>query len=180
MKIFFAFLFLAVLISSCSENKIKPVVNSALDETSIPTQESWDSKIIFTEEGLLRAILYTDHLMVFEDKGETLLENVKIDFYNKKGKIESVLTSKRGRVDDRTKDMFAIDSVVAVSDSGVTLRTDELEWVNKTKKIKTDRFVRIESEEEIIEGYGFESDQFLRNYEIYEITYTARNTKKKL
>ncbi len=180
MKIVLSFLFITLFVLSCGEKKIKPIVNLELDENAIPTQESWDSKIIFTEEGLLRAILYADHLMVFEDDAKTLLENVKIDFYNKKGEIESVLTSKRGRVNDRTKDMFAIDSVVAVSDSGVTLRTDELVWENKTKKIKTDRFVRIESDEEVIEGYGFESDQFLRNYEIYEITYTARNTKKKL
>ena len=67
--------------------------------------------------------------------------------------------------------MYAIDSVVAVSDSGVTLTTDELIWKNKTKKIVSDKFVRIVSDDEILEGYGFESDQDLQNYTIFDITY---------
>ncbi len=70
-----------------------------------------------------------------------------------------------------SQDMYAIDSVVAVSDSGVTLTTDELIWKNKSKKIITDKFVRIVNKEEIIEGYGFESDQNLHNYTIFNITY---------
>ena len=78
-----------------------------------------------------------------------------------------------------TQDMYAIDSVVAVSDSGVTLTTDELIWKNKSKKIITDKFVRIVNEEEIIEGYGFESDQNLHNYTIFDITYitTVKDTE---
>jgi len=44
------------------------------------------------------------------------------------------LTSIRGKVDDVTKNMFAIDSVVAKNDSGVVLRTNELMWRNKDQR----------------------------------------------
>jgi len=37
----------------------------------------------------------------------------------------------------------------------------------------TDKFVKIVSSKEIIEGYGFESDQNLRNYTIFNITYVT-------
>ena len=43
----------------------------------------------------------------------------------------------------------------------------------KTKKIVTDKFVKIITNDEIIEGYGFESDQDLQNYTIFNITYTT-------
>jgi len=168
------FIFVTMFIaSSCGENKIKPTINATLDDSEIPSQQSWDSKIIFTDNGILKAILFSNHLTKFDNKHETLIDDMKIDFYNPTGEKTSVLTSKKGRVDDISKNMFAIDSVVAVSDSGVTLRTDELMWVNKTQKIKTDRFVRIESPNEIIEGYGFISDQTLRNYTIRNITYSS-------
>ncbi len=179
MKTFAIAFLLIVVFSSCGENQIRPTINTQLDDSNIPTQQSWDSKIIFTQKGVLKAILYSKHLMVFEKKHETLIDDMKIDFYNPAGERTSVLTSKKGRVDDITKNMFAIDSVVTVSDSGVTLRTDELMWVNKTQKIKTDRFVRIESPDEIIEGYGFESDPSLENYVIRNIIYSTEAKKNK-
>jgi len=179
MKPILLCLIVLVVFFSCGENKIKPAINPDLNNEQIPAQQSWDSKIIFTERGVLKAILYSKHMRVYEKKRETLIDDMKVDFYNPTGEKTSVLTSKKGRVDDITKNMFAIDSVVAVSDSGVTLRTDELMWENKTQKIKTDRFIRIESPNEIIEGYGFESDQHLQNYTIRNVTYSSEPEKKK-
>jgi len=160
-----------LLISGCSEEKIKPCVDPSLNEKVLPSQEGWNSKMNFTEEGMLRAILFYDHMRMFDEKRETLLEGLKIDFYNKDETKSSTLTSKRGRVDDVTKNMWAIDSVVAVNDSGVTLTTDELMWRHKDQKIVSDKFVTIISPKEKIQGYGFESDQGIKNYVIYKITY---------
>ena len=172
MKYLFQIIIL-ILFLACSEEKIKPTVDNSLTEDEIPVQESWDAEIRFTEEGNLKAILNADHLSMFENDQVTLLKGVKIDFYNEEGVNNSTLTSMRGKVDDATKNMFAIDSVVAVSDSGVTLLTDELMWRNKDQKIVTDEFVTIITGDERIEGYGFESDQDLSNYVIYDITYIA-------
>jgi hypothetical protein len=61
-----------------------------------------------------------------------------------------------------------------VNDSGTTITTQELMWRNKDKKIVSDKFVRIVSKQEQIEGYGFESDQSLRKYVIYRMTYVTR------
>jgi LPS export ABC transporter protein LptC len=161
-----------LLFISCKE-EVKPILNESIGEGDIPTQESWNSKILITDDGILKAIVYADHIQVFDEKKETLLENVKINFFDENENKASQLTSKRGRVDDRTQDMFAIDSVVAVNDSGTVLTTDELKWVNKTRKITTDKFVTITTPEERIEGYGFVSDQGLNNYTIYNITYST-------
>ena len=170
---FLTLLLITSLFISCSEEKIKPVVDSSTAGGKIPSQESWDSKVIFTESGIIKAVLYSDHLEKYDDTNETLLEGVKIDFYDEDGTKSSTLTSKRGKVDESTRNMYAIDSVVAVSDSGVTLRTDELMWNNRKRKITTDKFVTITSPDEQIQGYGFESDQGLDNYVIYNITYVT-------
>jgi LPS export ABC transporter protein LptC len=178
MKYLTAIFFFIVLITGCGENKLQPQVeNNVVGE--LPTQESWDSKIIFSDEGKLKAVVYADHLSVYEDKQITFLNGVKILFYNSKEKNTSTLTSKKGKVDDKTNDMYAIDSVVAVNDSGVTLTTDELVWKNNQRKITTDKFVTITTPDEKIQGYGFESDQQLENYTIYNITYSTTLKKVK-
>ena len=175
-----AFIFAITFMISCASDEIKPEVDLTLEEANLPVQESWDSKVIFTKEGKLQGILYSDHMREYKDPKEKLLNGVKIIFYNKEGKPTSHLTAKRGKIDEVTQDMYAIDSVVATNDSSnVKLETDELMWRKKDEKIVTDKFVRITSDEEIIEGYGFESDQQIKNYIIRNVTYQTVTQKKK-
>lgn len=173
MKQFVTLISLVIISFACQED-VKPIKFDAFTGEEIPSQESWDSRIMITDDGNLKAIVYADHIRVFDDHKETLLEGVKINFFDEEEVVASRLTSKRGRVDDKTQDMFAIDSVIAKNDSGTILETDELKWDNKTRKITTDKFVTITTEEERIEGYGFVSDQGLQNYTIYNITYSTR------
>lgn len=171
MKVTFAILILTAFIS-CTKEKVKPQINSSIEGSELPAQESWNSTVFFTDSGKTRAIMHAGHLRVYEDSRETLIDSgLKVDFYNMNEIKTTTLTSKRGRVDEKTDNLYAIDSVVAVNDSGVVIVTDVMMWRNQDKKIVSDKFVRIESPKEIIEGYGFESDQHLRNYVIYNITY---------
>mgnify|MGYP002633343587 FL=1 len=164
---------------SCSEEKINPDVDLTIEDENIPVQESWNSKVFFTEDGKLKGILYSDHLRAYNEPKEKLLDGLQFDFYDEAGKRTSQLTAKRGRIDELTQDMYAIDSVVAINDSSnIMLETEELMWRKKDDKIVTDKFVRITSEEEIIEGYGLESDQHIKNYVIRNVTYQTTTPKK--
>lgn len=175
----FLIILITVFVFSCTGEKIRPDVNLTMEEENIPVQESWDSKVVFTENGMLKGILYTDHIRAFNDPKEKLLDGVRFEFYNKKGKKTSQLTSKHGRIDELTQDMYAIDSVVAINDSSnIRLETNELMWRKKDEKIISEKFVRITSDEEIIEGYGFESDQQIKNYVIRNVTYQTTAQKK--
>lgn len=174
--LFLLFLFFAV---SCDEVKVKPVVIESSDEKNPPSQESWDSKVLFTDRSRLKAILYSDHIRMYEEERYKLLTGVRIEFFDGDGQRTSVLTSKRGRTDDITQDMYAMDSVVVVSDSGTVVRTDELVWRNKDEKIISDKFVSIVSPKEKMEGIGFESDAALENYTIFNITYHSIMEDKK-
>ncbi|MEJ2195068.1 MAG: LPS export ABC transporter periplasmic protein LptC [Ignavibacteriaceae bacterium] len=173
MKLFSLILALiSLLIYGCTKEKIEPTVNTQITSVEIPDQESWNSTVFFSDSGKTRAILYAGNLKVFSKRKETLLEdNIKIDFYNENQIKTTTLTAKRGRVDEGTNNLFAIDSVVAKNDSGVVIRTDEMMWRNSDQKIVSEKFVTIDTPTEKIEGYGFESDRHLRHYIIYNITY---------
>jgi LPS export ABC transporter protein LptC len=179
MKKILVAIFFSIIIISCSEEKIQPSMDKTNVQGEIPSNESWNSKIMFTDEGRIKAVLFTDHLKMYEEQKITLLDGVKINFYNLDQKNTSWLTSLRGKVDDVTKNMFAFDSVVAKNDSGTVLKTNELMWRQNDQKILTDKFVTITSPKEIIQGFGFESDQHLNNYVIYNITYSTSLSKKK-
>lgn len=161
-----------LFIYGCTKEKVEPTVNVQLTAEEIPDQESWNSTIFFTDSGRTRAILIAGHLRVFSKNKETLLDsNIRVEFYNNEEIHTTTLTAKRGRVDEQTNNLYAIDSVVAVNDSGIVITSDEMMWRNKDRKIVSEKYVTIVSPKEKIEGYGFESDQNLRNYIIYNITY---------
>jgi LPS export ABC transporter protein LptC len=170
------FIALALLLVACRSEKVKPVVNLDLNVEELPAQESWDSQIVVSDSGMIKAVMNTGHLRVFVEAQETLLDSgVKVDFYDEDEIKSTTLTSLRGRVNDATQDLYAYVDVVAINDSdGVKIETDELMWRNKDRKIVSDKFVTITTRDERIEGYGFESDQTLRNYVIRDMTYVTR------
>ena len=174
MKLIVLVLLVLFLFPFCSSKRVKPSVDGKLGVEELPSQESWNSIITFSDSGKISAILYAGHLRKYDDKRETFLDqNIKVDFYDQNEVQTTTLTSVKGRVDETTNNLYAIDSVVVASDS-VTIKTDEMMWRNKDRKIVSDKFVTVISPQEEIQGYGFESDQNLNNYVIYNITYVTR------
>jgi len=174
MKLIVLVLSVLFLFPFCSSKRVKPSVDGKLSVEELPSQESWNSIITFSDSGKISAILYAGHLRKYDDKRETFLDqNIKVDFYDQNEVQTTTLTSVKGRVDETTNNLYAIDSVIVSSDS-VTIKTDEMMWRNKDRKIVSDKFVTVISPQEEIQGYGFESDQNLNNYVIYNITYVTR------
>lgn len=168
-KIFLSLILVSIFLFSSCEDKFKPTQTSLNAEDS-PSQESWNSKVIFSDSGNVKAILLAGHISVYTNKEYTLIDSgAKVDFY-KKGMKVSTLTGRRGKVDDRTKDIEMFDSVVVVNNEGSELRTQKLFWNNKTQRVSSDEFVRIKTPTETIEGVGFESDQSLKNYKIFKVS----------
>ncbi|MBR9975084.1 MAG: LPS export ABC transporter periplasmic protein LptC [Bacteroidetes bacterium] len=160
-------LFILALLPTACEEKAKPAV-SAMTSDQLPTQESWNSAVTFSDSGRVRAMLQAGHIRMFEESQETLLDsNIVVDFFDRSGQHTSVLTAKRGRVDDRTRNLEAFENVVFTSDSGTVVETEYIFWDNALRKVRGDRFVTITSATERLQGYGFEADQDLRNYTVY-------------
>ena len=176
----FIILVLVILFLCSCEEKLKPSTIN-LKSYELPAQESWNNEIIFSDSGFTRAILKAGHILYYSEKAEYLLnEGVKVDFFNRIGNHTSVLTSDSAKIDDRTKNMIAFGNVKVVSDSGVVLTTEEMHWNNSTRRIFGDKFVTIVSPKETLQGYGFESDQNLKDYVIKKVSgqVTTKETSK--
>jgi len=164
-------LLIAILAVFGCEDKIKPTVLSSVNSQDLPQQESWNSQIVLSDSGRVRAIIDAGYLRVFEANKKTLLsEGVRVRFYNKDGTPGSVLTSDEGAVDEQTNDLEARGNVVVTSTDRTVLTTEELYWDEVRQLIHTPAFVRIVSPKERLQGIGLESDQQLRNYRIFRVT----------
>lgn len=168
-KLLLPALLLLLLAAACDEEKVRPEVDASLNADELPTQESYNSTLFFSDSGVTRAVMDFGRARMYRQAQETLVDSgLKIRFYNADEIKTAVLTSKRGRVDDRTQDLFAYEDVVVVNDSGTVVETEELMFRNKDKKIVSDKAVKITTPDEVIKGVGFESDQSLSNYTIFQ------------
>lgn len=178
LLLIFLLLGIGFMQTGCEEQET-PDVDYTIEDEDLPTQESWNAQIYFSEKGELKAILYANHIRIYNDPKEKLIDTMLVDFLNKRGEVTSSLSSRKGKIDDVTEDMYAIDSVVVVNDSaGTKLETDELMWRKEDEKIVTDKFVTITTVDEIIQGYGLESDQSFENYTIFDVTYQKFRKEK--
>lgn len=164
-------LLLVLLLALCGcEEKLKPSV-VPVPGNELPSQESWNSTVVFSDSARLRAVLWAGHIAVFSALQVTeLSDSIHVDFYDEEERHTSLLTARRGKVHDVTRDLEAYERVVVTSDSGTVLKTERLFWNNSTRRIHTDAFVEIISPTEHIMGHGMESDQGLKNYRIFRVT----------
>jgi hypothetical protein len=64
-----------------------------------------------------------------------------------------------------------------VSSDSSRLKTEDLLWDNRRQLIYTPKneYVEITTPKEKLQGHGFESDQYLRNYRIFSVTGESRS-----
>lgn len=134
-------------------------------EKKYPDQESWNSTIVLTKNGQKRAVVLSGHLTKNNDESVVLMDDtVDVDFFNAEEAHISHLNSLRARVNENTNDLLATGNVVVVSDSGVTLYTEELAWDHKRERIVSGVFITLVSDKDTLTGVGFESDSDLKNW----------------
>ena len=159
---------LSVLLCSCESDTPSRVI--ALDTTKVPSHLSIAPRVTFLDSQYVRAVLNADTAKIYDTKMMTYLYgHVQAEFFNKQtGKRASVLTAERAEINDQTRDMTAFGQVVIVSDSnGTRITTDKIQWNNMRQLLLSDAPVLIVSPHETIQGIGFESDQYLRDYKIF-------------
>ncbi|MEK6756786.1 MAG: LPS export ABC transporter periplasmic protein LptC [Bacteroidota bacterium] len=157
------------------EEKIKPTVLPGIDSKTLPQQESWNSTVVLSDSGKLKAVIEAGYIRKFESPRQTLLsQGVTVHFYGEDEQQTSVLTATDGKVDESNNNLEANGNVLVVSKDSTRLQTEKLYWDNGRRLIYTTEYVFITSPKEKVHGKGFESDQQLRNYRIFSVTGEAK------
>jgi LPS export ABC transporter protein LptC len=165
---------LSVFLFSC-ENSDKALQEWSQDKAL--TEEAININTLFSQGGRVKANL-TAPLMLREQADSVFVEFPKtlhVDFYDSTGKQESQLDALYGKYFETAGKVFLRDSVVVATVRGDTLRAPELWWDQNKGKFYTDKLVRIkQADKQIYGGRGFEAEQDLSTYTIFENTGVVR------
>lgn len=165
-----SYLFLFALTGTGCVNDMAQV-EAITTDVLLPVEVADSVQIIYSDSALLKVILEAGHLERFlgENPYLELTEGVHVRFFNAIGEVESELRSNYAVSYENTDIMEAREDVVVVNREGETLNTEHLIWEEKTEKIHTEEFVKITTEDEVIFGHGFESNQDFTKYRIKKI-----------
>lgn len=132
----------------------------------VPQQVLSGVKLQQTSVRGLLWILEADEGLSYGPDEPTELSGMRVRFYDGQQQVRSVLTSRRGYVDDKTQSLVAQDSVVVVTPQGERLETHSLRWDPKRERISTEDPFRFLRGMDVLTGIGFEADPDLTHYTV--------------
>jgi len=163
---------IAMLLFSCSNNKIGEIKELSTS-TRNNSMTANNFELLYSDSGTVVFKLITPRLIRYDEVHEPFTEfpdGVIVEKYDKNMEITSKISSDYAQYFDRKKQWIAKNNVVVINQNNDSLKTEELIWEEKNKKIHSDKFVTIIRAEQIINGIGFESDQNLADWQIKEVT----------
>lgn len=162
-------LFVTVFSFSCSTNPDE--IKALYSKLEMPDEQGRDVLIVYSKKGIIKARLSAPLLIRHfgEDDLTEFPEGLHLIFYNEDGDIENELTSNYGLRNEKTEEMLAKDDVVVINKKGEKLNTEELIWNQKTSRIYSEKFVRIQTADEIIYGDGLDANEDFSEYTILNI-----------
>jgi len=165
---------LVTALAGCHQRKAPAPGESNLQ---LPDQEARDFSLTETSEGKKNWTLWASYAAMYNAKNLVDAKTISIEFFDSKGKRYSRLTADQGLVDQRTNNLEAIGHVRIVTETGVHMETDSLRWINNTQKIVSESFVKVTRKEDVVTGYGFESDPNLDHFHLkHEVRAEVRDT----
>lgn len=127
----------------------------------------------YSDSAIVRVIVQAKTQFQFENGDAEYPEGLFMTFYDKEGGKTNTLTSGRGFFTKADNLYRAQDDVVINSlEKKQILSTEVLFWLPNEKRIFTDEFVTIETEDEILRGHGLEAPEDFSTYRILRPTGT--------
>lgn len=156
------------MLFSC-ENDIRKVNQVTASDSIIPVSTVKNIDLIRSNSGRVELELTAPLLISYEgeDPYSEFPKGMKIIFFDSLMNITSQLTAEYGISYEKRKIMEARTNVVVVNHrKHEQINTEKLIWNQSTRKIYSDKFVKITTPEKIILGDGFDSDETMDNYTI--------------
>jgi LPS export ABC transporter protein LptC len=132
-----------------------------------PILTMYDVNMYFSDSAQVKINLRAPKQEEYLNGDRVFPDGVEIDFYEKTGEISSTLRANEGEYTKVTNVYKVKGNVVITGVKDVkTLETEELEWLPYHKKVKSDKFVKIKTKEEILTGNGLDAAQDFSYYKI--------------
>ena len=112
-----------------------------------------------------------------EPKNITIFKNgFEVNFYRGKDSLVSKLTADYGEIKEKENLIIARNNVIFTNfDKNQTLKTEELFWDQKAKRVRTDKRFEVIGEQSTAWGYGLDTDETFDTYNMHNMSFTYLN-----
>ncbi len=169
-----------VMLLSC-KNDIQDV-NNLVEENRRPEMTGTNLEMIYSDSARIKYRVITPEYIKInreKEKYEEFPKGIHVITYDADGKVIGSIKSKYAKKLEEEMLWEARNEVVIVNAEGKKLETELLFWDMKKELIYSDRYARLTSGTQIIEGNnGFESDQNLERPVFFNITGDIEIEKK--
>lgn len=167
------FLCIALVVGACSQDDNGPA-NIIEFPAGMPDEEGRSTSIMLSDSNWTKALLQAGHARKYNDRQETLIDSgLYAQFFDSDGSPNATLKADSARIDDKTGNMCAYQSVHVYSQKNRTIvDTEKLCYDKETGKFHSEAFVKIVDSlrGRTLQGTGFESDESLKVYTINKVS----------
>lgn len=157
-----------LLLCSACKNDLEEVERMvSAEELMVETMR--EVEVLYSDSAVVRVRITGPVLkrrMERQHAVEEFTEGVEVEFYDPRGRRQSLLTANYGIRREDEGSVTVRGDVVWRSETGDMLETEELSWDQDRERIYSNEFVTITRPEEVIYGYGFETDQDFSHWRI--------------
>lgn len=139
----------------------------SMPEYDGPSMEIDSVTTLWSDSARVKVKLVAAKQIELENGDRTFPNGVFIEFFNSEGVKTSSLTADRGFY-TKAENLYRAEGDVEVIsyEKKEQLNTEELFWKPDEQKIYTDKFVRIDTEDELLLGEGLTAKQDFSSYKI--------------
>ena len=164
---------LALLMISvaCSSDKSKFLPGFS-DRAAVPGMYTDSVTTLISDSGRIRYRVIAEIWEVYDKAKDPYWyfpKKVYFERFNDSLKTESMVQSDTARYYSDRKVWELIKNVSLINLKGESFKTSLLYWDQKQQRIYSDSFIQIEQKNQIITGYGFESNETLTQYKIFKV-----------
>ena len=178
-------LLLLLLVAACEFERPAPEPDAATGEEG-PVQESWNVHMFISrvprlsDESIRRVEMIAGHMGRYE-QGDTTYQvlsgtagedsaRVLVHLYDLSGDTSATIAAERVYYYEEQQRIEAEGRVTVLTRQGSRLQTESLAWTEVDGKLRTDRFVRITSGLDEVQGQGLVAEEDLSSYELGRFT----------
>lgn len=161
-----------VLVSACSGGD-KNLAQAISERDSLPSMRTLGVTTLISDSGITRYKIITEEWEIYDKKDPpywAFEKGVYLEKFDTLFRIDASIQADTAYYYEKKKLWELRSNVHVRSQRGDKFDTSLLFWDEKEEKVYSDKFIRIEQEDKTITGYGFESNQQMTEYQIYNNT----------
>ncbi|MFW5850661.1 MAG: LPS export ABC transporter periplasmic protein LptC [Bacteroidota bacterium] len=176
LNIFPSIIVVSIMMLFSCKNEMKNIIKMS-EIQKMPELSGSEVYLSQTEFGKTTLSVYTPQVLKYSQENSpyssprTLFpQGIRVVHFSTFPDTLTMIRADHAILYDNEEKWEAKNNVVAKNEKGEVLRTEYLIWNQKKGKIFSDKQVQITTEDDIIEGTGFEADDNFENWEILNVT----------